>query len=73
MQDKFNTGTPLVILYSNDLESSLKQVVAAEGSISKETFDFPGGRRFHFKDSSANELAVWTKNNTLEYSRFKFF
>ena len=24
------------------------------------TFDFPGGRRFHFADPSGNELAVWS-------------
>jgi predicted enzyme related to lactoylglutathione lyase len=25
------------------------------------TFDFPGGRRFHFADPDGYELAVWTK------------
>ncbi|MEP6967914.1 MAG: VOC family protein, partial [Pseudomonadota bacterium] len=23
-------------------------------------FAFPGGRRFHFRDPSGNELAVWS-------------
>ena len=61
LQDKVSTGGPLVVLYSNDLESSLKQVVVAGGSISQESYEFPGGRRFHFKDPSGNELSVWTK------------
>jgi hypothetical protein len=34
-------------------------VRAAGGSIEKEPFAFPGGRRFHFLDPSGTELAVW--------------
>jgi predicted enzyme related to lactoylglutathione lyase len=26
----------------------------------REQFDFPGGRRFHFREPGGNELAVWT-------------
>jgi len=50
----------LVILYSQDLETSLEQVRQAGGQITTEPFEFPGGRRFHFKDPSGNELAVWS-------------
>ncbi len=32
----------------------------AGGTITKEIFSFPGGRRFHFCDASGNELAVWS-------------
>lgn len=31
------------------------------GKIVKDTFDFPGGRRFHFTDPSGNEFAVWSE------------
>jgi predicted enzyme related to lactoylglutathione lyase len=55
------TGGPLVILYSDNLESTLGKVKSSGGEITKEPFDFPGGRRFHFKDPSGNELAVWSK------------
>ena len=55
------TGGPLVILYSNDLEETLRQVRDAGGKITKEPFVFPGGRRFHFQDPNGNELAVWSK------------
>ena len=55
------TGGPLVILYSNDLDTTLKKVRAAGGQIATEPFDFPGGRRFHFVDPSGNELAVWSE------------
>jgi uncharacterized protein len=55
------SGGPLVILYSDDLDDSLARVSAAGGVITHEPFDFPGGRRFHFRDPSGNELAVWTR------------
>jgi predicted enzyme related to lactoylglutathione lyase len=35
-------------------------VKAAGGTIVKEPFSFPGGRRFQFTDPSGNELAVWS-------------
>lgn len=54
------SGGPLVILYSRDLEQSLAAVRSAGGEILKEPFAFPGGRRFHFADPSGNELAVWS-------------
>lgn len=58
--DAVVTGGPLVVLYSSDLESTLAKVIEAGGRISKEIFDFPGGRRFQFVDPSGNELAAWT-------------
>lgn len=53
-------GGPLVILYSDDLGTTLDTVVAAGGRISKPIFGFPGGRRFHFLDVDGYEWAVWT-------------
>ena len=53
-------GGALVVLYALDLETILRQVKEAGGKIVQETFDFPGGRRFHFKDLTGNVLAVWT-------------
>lgn len=56
-----SAGGPLVILYSRDLEATIAGVREAGGRITKETFEFPGGRRFHFADPSGNELAVWSE------------
>ncbi|WP_428407289.1 VOC family protein [Hyphococcus sp.] len=53
-------GSTLVILYADDIEASEKRVVDAGGEIT-ERHEFPGGRRFHFRDPSGNLLAVWTK------------
>ncbi|SEK55299.1 hypothetical protein SAMN05444354_101863 [Stigmatella aurantiaca] len=54
-------GGPLLVLYSRDLEATLARVREAGGQIIKDTFSFPGGRRFHFADPGGNELAVWTE------------
>lgn len=58
--ERVQTGGPLVILYSRDLENSLERVLAAGGVVTAEIFSFPGGRRFQFLDPSGNELAVWS-------------
>jgi predicted enzyme related to lactoylglutathione lyase len=50
----------LVVLYATDLAAVEDQVRGNGGEIVRETFAFPGGRRFHFTDPSGNELAVWS-------------
>lgn len=59
--DEVAAGGPLVVLYSDDLDRTLDGVRAAGGTITKDPFTFPGGRRFHCQDPSGNELAVWTE------------
>ena len=51
---------PLVVRYVADLKAIEAAVKSAGGTITKETFSFPGGRRFHFSDPDGNELAVWS-------------
>jgi uncharacterized protein len=51
---------PLVILYAPELERLGKSIEDAGGEITRETFNFPGGRRFHFVDPSGNLLGVWS-------------
>lgn len=53
-------GGPLVVIYAADVSGMETRVRAAGGSIVKDIFSFPGGRRFHFTDPSGNELAVWS-------------
>jgi predicted enzyme related to lactoylglutathione lyase len=50
---------PLVILKSDDLEDALARVEGAGGQITAPIYEFPGGRRFQFRDPAGNELAVW--------------
>jgi predicted enzyme related to lactoylglutathione lyase len=53
-------GSALVILYADDLEQMLARVIEHGGTITREIFSFPGGRRFHFTDPNSNELAIWS-------------
>jgi len=51
----------LIILYSNDIEATRRSVGDAGAEVSKEIYDFPGGRRFHFVDPNGSEVAVWSE------------
>ena len=53
-------GSALLVFYSDDLESTQASVEQAGGRIEKQIFEFPGGRRFHFREPSGNEFAVWS-------------
>jgi len=55
------TGSPLIVIYASDLAATEKAITAAGGTITVPTFEFPGGRRFHFADGAGNELAVWSE------------
>ena len=52
---------PLPVFYTDDLDGLRARVEAAGAEITRETFEFPGGRRFHFREPSGNVLAAWTK------------
>lgn len=53
-------GSALIVFYSGNLEATMEKVSAAGGTIVKEIFTFPGGRRFHFAEPSGSEFAVWS-------------
>jgi predicted enzyme related to lactoylglutathione lyase len=54
-------SAPLVVLYSADLKATEEAIVAAGGAIVVPTFEFPGGRRFHFSDGAGNLMGVWSE------------
>ncbi|GLU45546.1 VOC family protein [Allomuricauda sp. NBRC 101325] len=60
LTSKAITNGVLVVLYHTDLLNIKAKITEAGGEIVKDVFSFPGGRRFHFKDPSGNELAVWS-------------
>ena len=51
----------LVVIYAASLDDIYRKVKEAGGKIVRETFEFPGGKRFHFADPNGNELAVWSE------------
>ncbi|GAB4371794.1 MAG: VOC family protein [Acidobacteriota bacterium] len=52
-------GSALIVFRGEDLEALVERVRQLGGTVSREIFSFPGGRRFHFLDPSGNEFAIW--------------
>jgi uncharacterized protein len=50
---------PLPVIRVDDIAAAAAAVEAAGGDITRPVFDFPGGRRFHFRDPNGNAIAVW--------------
>lgn len=53
-------GSALIVFYSESLDTTQQKIEQAGGEICKPIFSFPGGRRFHFREPSGNEFAVWS-------------
>lgn len=56
-------AAPLPVIAVEDLEAVFDAVQNAGCIITKPIFSFPGGRRFHFRDPSGNELAAWVETD----------
>ena len=54
-------GAPLIVFDSPDLEKMSDDVVRFGGRITREIFEFPGGRRFHFNAPGGGEFAIWSE------------
>jgi predicted enzyme related to lactoylglutathione lyase len=54
-------GAPLVVFYSAELEKMSTEVVRLGGKITREIFEFPGGRRLHFEAPGGGEFAIWSE------------
>lgn len=61
-QSEERAAQPLPVLFAKDIEAMLAKVQAAGGVVIKPIFEFPGGKRFHFRDPAGNELAVWSNS-----------
>ena len=55
-----NAGAPLVVFYQPELEKTCAIVVDLGGEITRDIFEFPGGRRFHFREPGGSEFAIWS-------------
>ena len=53
-----SVGT-IPVIRAADLDAAYTAVVAAGGVITREPYDFPGGRRFFFREPGGAELAVY--------------
>jgi len=54
-------GSTLTVFYTKQLEAYEKKVPELGGTIIREIFSFPGGRRFHFTDPGGSEFAIWSE------------
>ncbi|HEV2843105.1 MAG TPA: VOC family protein [Chthoniobacterales bacterium] len=54
-------GAPLVVFYHPDLAEIFADVSRLGGRITRDIFEFPGGRRFHFQAPGSGEFAVWSE------------
>ena len=53
------SSAPLPVIRAEDLEQAERAVVAAGGVITRKPYDFPGGRRFFFREPGGAEMAVY--------------
>jgi len=60
LAEEVREGGPLPVLFSLDLKASRSAVLKAGGTLEKDIFAFPGGRRFHLRDPEGNVLAVYS-------------
>lgn len=58
--ERGETRAPLPVIRTDDLGAMLERVQAAGAEITQEIFEFPGGRRFQFREPGGTEMAVWT-------------
>ncbi len=54
-----DAGAPLVVFHHPELEKTCSEVTRLGGKITREIFEFPGGRRFHFEAPGGGEFAIW--------------
>jgi uncharacterized protein len=50
---------PLIGIHTDDIVKAEQAVIAAGGTITRKTYDFPGGRRFYFREPGGNEMMVY--------------
>ena len=50
---------PLIVLKADDLEAAYSQIFDTGAEITKEIFEFPGGKRFEFREPGGTAMAVW--------------
>lgn len=57
--DDEQSPAPLMVIRVPDLNEARERVEAAGGVVTFGPFDFPGGRRFHFREPGGSEMAMW--------------
>ena len=58
-QAEGKVAATMAVIRTDDLNGAERRVIQAGGTITRPQFDFPGGRRFHFREPGGNEMAVY--------------
>lgn len=53
-------GSPLIVLHCPELEDARAEMWRLGGKLTRDIFEFPGGRRFHFQAPGTGEFAAWS-------------
>ncbi len=56
----YAAGSSLIVIYTERLEELRDRAKALGGTITRDIFSFPGGRRFHFTEPGGSEFAIWS-------------
>ena len=54
------SGATLAVMYSPELERLREKALKLGATITRDTFSFPGGRRFHFAEPGGSEFSIWS-------------
>jgi len=58
-QAEGKVAATMAVVRTDDLDAAERRVLAAGGVITRPQFDYPGGRRFQFREPGGNEMAVY--------------
>ncbi|KKB07566.1 VOC family protein [Devosia chinhatensis] len=58
-QSENRVEATMAVVRTDDLDAAEARVLAAGGVVTRPQYDFPGGRRFHFREPGGNEMAVY--------------
>ncbi|WP_298918286.1 VOC family protein [uncultured Algimonas sp.] len=53
---------PLIVLKSDDLVRDRAKLLEAGAELVRDIFEFPGGRRFEFREPGGTLMAAWTQS-----------
>ena len=57
-----HSKAPLIGIRTDDIAAAEAAIVKAGGTISNKTYDYPGGKRFFFREPGGSELLVYQPN-----------
>ena len=58
-QNEGRVAATMAVVRTDNLDDAERRVTAAGGTVTRPQYDFPGGRRFHFREPGGNEMAVY--------------